>query len=184
MGKNSRKGSAKLTDASIKKAYDLSIAMAKLGQMLTFTRIEFGDRLLGFVADLRGDSPFYYIFDTDAADTPEKNHEPAHACLMAVMRVTNRKINETNVQYGWFPMQRHTPNASFELTFWMMERMVARINAEPTRFIADVLEDCFKDWCILTLDSEDLQKQFVRLQSARMSAFTEASRAAGRDRPH
>jgi len=178
LGKKSHKAPVNIADDIIKKRFNDFIATAKMAKKPTLTLIDQGHRWLGFVADTRGDTPFYYVFGTDAPDDPRKNQQQGFECLMWIRYASSGQINETNALYGGFPMQRHTPDASGALVCWMMERMGQRMIVEPKRSINDLLEDCFKEWRTVTLNREDLQKEFVQDLRAKMRARVEDQRKA------
>ena len=176
MGKKSHKDAANSADDVLKKLFNDFIAAVKNATKPVATIIHDGDRWLGFIADARSGTPFYYVFTTDAPDDSHKNQQQALACLLAIRYLSSGRINESNVLYGGFPMQLHTPKASGALVCWMMERMAERMNVEPQRSINDLLEDCFSEWRTVTLDREDLQKEFVEDLRAKMRASLEEHR--------
>jgi len=134
------------------------------------TVVGLGEQWLAFIADTRTNSPTYYICDTNRHDDPAKNRQMAFGYIKELRRLSKGQVNESNTVYQGFPMQRYTPEAWAPLAWWMLARVKARMQAEPTRAVKDLLADCFKEWRDVTANSEDLQKELVRNVRTSMSA--------------
>jgi len=138
------------------------IAKAKKASEPTFTLLANRHRWVLFVADARTDTPKYYICNPGRLADDNENRKRASEIFKDFLRISSGQLDRSNTMYLSFPMQRHTPDASFPLAYWMRERMLVRMRLERTRPIKSLFHDCFNEWRIVTVNRDDLQKELVR----------------------
>ena len=149
------------TKGEMKQWLDAVITKAMMADEPTLNLIAHRGRWLIFVADARTAPLRYYICDTDRLDDRDENRKKAGQFLDDFAWVSGGQINRSNTVYLALPMQRHTPDSSYPIAYWVRGRMYVRMKLERTRSIRDLFQDCFNEWRIVTVNRKDLQMDLV-----------------------
>jgi len=126
------------------------------------------------VVDARDDPPVYYLCDTNAPDEGKRDAVKVSAYFNRIWQLSDGQINENNRVYCGYPMQKGTSNACGPLACWILGRIAEKLEMEPKRRIDDLFQECFVEWCDMTKQSQELEREFARRQRARMFAQMEA----------
>ena len=149
------------TKGEMQQWLDTMIMKAMIANEPTLNLIAHRGRWLIFVVDVRTAPLQYYICDTDLLDDRDENRKKAGQFLDDFAWVSDGKINRSNTVYLALPMQRHTPDSSYPIAYWVRGRMYVRMKLERTRSIRDLFRDCFNEWRIVTVNRKDLQMDLV-----------------------
>jgi len=170
----------KAGDLDLRRAFSEFIAEAAKARKPTLAILNTGNHWMGVIADTRGDTPVYYICDTNAPDTKFRDEKKVSDYVIQLEKFSGGQIIRTNTVYCGYPMQRRTSNACGPLACWLLERMSEKLKTKPDRDIRMLLNESYGEWCDLTDKSRVLEREFARRQRAlmfaRMGAWSTTSR--------
>jgi len=169
-------------DLDLQRAFNEFRAMAEKARKPTLAMLNAKNHWIGIVADTRGDTPVYYICDTNAPAKNKRNEEKVNGYLNKLEQFSGGQINRSNTVYCGYPMQQGTSNACGPLACWIQERTMEKLKTEPTRRIDELFQECYREWRDIRNDSRELEREFARrlraLMFARMGAWSTANRLA------
>ncbi|HZW20640.1 hypothetical protein [Noviherbaspirillum sp.] len=167
-------------DLDLQRAFSDFIARAAKAPKPTLAILNTGNHWMGAIADTRGDTPVYYICDTNAPKLNDRDEVEVSGYLDKLEQFSGGQIKRTNTVYCGYPMQLRTTNACGPLACWMLERISEKLKTEPDRDIRMLLNECYREWFDLTNNSQNFEREFARrrraLMFARMGTWSTTSR--------
>jgi len=126
---------------------------------------------LGVVGDNRGETPKYYVFNTNHAHDKHDKRKEQEKYIALLGPVSNGRIRADCFQYFGYSMQQHTPNACGELVFSMLEQVALKSKESTGEAIETLFEACFNEWNDWSMQNgEEAHKARIRELRARIMA--------------